>query len=166
MRKFLDTKAGATFHEELPNMTINLRKDCIEFIFKLKPGIYAIINMRRCSEDQVMLYANWGNYLMRLQNPDTQLPRLQKTCPTLYAVLLNEDKDKVSHLKHKNEQNFESGFGIFCKVDGKAPIFTLIDMHILDLVLMLVDKNVEIYNELNSHPPFPAWKDGLTDLWN
>ena len=26
MRKFLDTKAGATFFEELPNLTINPRK--------------------------------------------------------------------------------------------------------------------------------------------
>ena len=23
-----------------------------------------------------------------------------------------------------------------------------------------------IHNELNTNPPFPAWKDGLRDLWN
>ena len=75
MRKFLDTKAGATFFEELPNLTINPR-------------------------------------------------------------------------------------------NGEAPIFALLDNHVLDLVNMLVNKNVEIYNELNTNPPFPAWKDGLSDLWN
>ena len=43
MRKLLDTKAGATFYEEMSNLTLSTRKDCIEFIFKLKPGIYVII---------------------------------------------------------------------------------------------------------------------------
>ena len=43
MRKLLDTKAGATFYEEMPNLTFCPRKDSIEFIFKLKPGIYVII---------------------------------------------------------------------------------------------------------------------------
>ena len=44
MRKLLDTKAGATFYEEMPNLTLCTRKECIEFIFKLKPGIYVIVN--------------------------------------------------------------------------------------------------------------------------
>lgn len=85
MGKFLDTKSGATFFEEMPNLTLCPRKDSIEFIFKLKPGIYVI---------------------------------------------------------------------------------TQIDNNLLDKVMMLVNKNVEIYNELNTNPPFPAWKDGLHDLWN
>ena len=113
MRKLLDTKAGATFYEEMPNLTLCTRKDCIEFIFKLKPGIYVIINMTRGTGGKIMLYANWDKYFMRMQNPDVQLPRIKKNCPTLFAVLTGEDKD-----------------------------------------------------DLNTTPPFPAWKDGLRDLWN
>lgn len=166
MRKFLDTKAGATFFEELPNLTICPRKECIEIIFKLKPGIYVIINMRRYSEDKIMLFANWDNYFMRMQNPEAQLPRIKKNCPTLYAVLMDEDKDNVIQLRHKNEKAFESGLGVICKVDGEAPIFALIDEPMLDKVTMLVNKVIDIYNELNSNPPFPSWKEGLKDLWN
>ena len=166
MRKFLDTKAGATFFEELPNLTINPRKDCIEIIFKLKPGIYVIINLRRFGKDEIMLFANWGNYFMRLQNPEAQLPKIKKTCPILYAVLMGEDKDNVNQLRHKDAKNYETGLGVICKVDGEAPIFALLDNDILDKVNMLVNKNVDIYNELNTNPPFPAWKDGLRDLWN
>ena len=166
MRKFLDTKAGATFFEELPNLTINPRKDCVEIIFKLKPGLYAIINLRRFGKDEIMLFANWGNYFMRLQNPEAQLPRIKKTCPTLYAVLMGEDKDNVNQLRHKDAKNYETGLGVICKVDGEAPIFSLLNNDILDKVNMLVNKNVDIYNELNTNPPFPAWKDGLRDLWN
>ena len=166
MRKFLDTKAGATFFEELPNLTVCPRKECIEIIFKLKPGIYVIINMRRYSEDEIMLFANWDNYFMRIQNPDAQLPRIKKNCPTLYAVLMGEDKDNVSQLRHKDAQTYESGLGVICKVEGEAPIFALLDNHMLDKVTMLVNKVVKIYNELNTNPPFPSWKEGLRDLWN
>ena len=95
MRKLFDSKAGATFHAECPDLTINTRKDGLEFIAKLSPGIYLIINMKRRSADEVLLYANWGDYFNRLQNPDTQLPRIKKTCPTLYAVLMEQDKDNV-----------------------------------------------------------------------
>ena len=62
--------------------------------------------------------------------------------PTLFAVLTGEDKD----------------------VD--TPLIAHIDNNLLDKVAMLVNKNVDIYNELNTTPPFPAWKDGLRDLWN
>lgn len=30
----------------------------------------------------------------------------------------------------------------------------------------MVKKNITIYNELIDTPPFPAWKDGVNELWN
>ena len=53
MRKFLDTKAGATFFEELPNLTICPRKDCIEIIYKLRPGIHILFCMRNKNEEKL-----------------------------------------------------------------------------------------------------------------
>ena len=122
MRKLLDTKAGATFYEEMPNLTLSTRKDCIEFIFKLKPGIYVIINMTRGTGGKIMLYANWDKYFMRMQNPDVQLPRIKKNCPTLFAVLTGEDKDDVSLLSHRNAPAHERGFGVFCDGDVDTPL--------------------------------------------
>ena len=122
--------------------------------------------MKRRSADEVLLYANWGDYFNRLQNPDTQLPRIKKTCPTLYAVLMEQDEDNVFQFRRKNSGTFESGLGIICKVAADAPLFTLIDNHMLQQVSMLVNKHVVIYEELSNNPPFPAWKDGLDDLWN
>ena len=113
-----------------------------------------------------MLLANWDNYFLRMQNPEAQLPRIKKNCPTLYVVLMDEDKDNVIQLRHKNEKAFESGLGVICEVDGDTPIFALIDKPILDKVSMLGNKVIDIYNELNSNPPFPSWKGGLKDLWN
>ena len=113
-----------------------------------------------------MLLANWDNYFLRMQNPEAQLPRIKKNCPTLYVVLMDEDKDNVIQLRHKNEKAFESGLGVICKVDGDTPILALRDKPILDKVTMLVNKVIDIYNELNANPPFPSWKEGLGDLWN
>ena len=127
MRKLLDTKAGATYYEEMPNLTLCTRKDCIEFIFKLKPGIYVIINMSRGTGGKIMLYANWDKYFMRMQNPDVQLQRIKKNCPTLFAVLTGEDKDDVSLLSHRNAPAHERGFGVFCDGDVDTPLIAHID---------------------------------------
>lgn len=62
MRKFLSTKAGATFNTSSPDFTINVRKDEIELIIKAEKGCYAIINMLPVEKDHVLLFANWGDY--------------------------------------------------------------------------------------------------------
>ena len=77
---------------------------------------------------------------------------------------MGEDKDNVNQLRHKDAKIYETGLGVICKVDGEAPIFALLDNDILDKVNVLVNKNVDIYNELNTNPPFPAWKDGPEGL--
>ena len=39
MRKMLSAKAGATFCMECPNFTYAVRKDVVEIICKVKPGV-------------------------------------------------------------------------------------------------------------------------------
>lgn len=53
MRKLLSKTAGATFNEERPNLTLCVRKDCIEFIYKGNPGVYIIVNMIGASDDEI-----------------------------------------------------------------------------------------------------------------
>ena len=69
MRKVLSSTAGATFHNETPYMTFNVRKDYIEMIFKNAPGQYIIINMAHIADGTIVLFTNWGNYFNRFQNP-------------------------------------------------------------------------------------------------
>ena len=40
MRKFLSSTAGATFNQETPNFTVNVRKDCLELVCKVNRGMY------------------------------------------------------------------------------------------------------------------------------
>ena len=91
----LPTKSGATINLETPNMTFAVRKDVIEIVYKVKPGIFLIVNVTRVDAERGMLFVNWGNYFRRLSNEKAQMPKLLKHCPTLYEILVGEDKDGV-----------------------------------------------------------------------
>jgi len=95
MRKFLSSTAGATFNQELANETICVRKDCVELIYKVKPSVYVIVSMLHVSDSGAMLFVNWANYFDRLANPQVQMPKIEKCCPTLYAVMTGDDPDGV-----------------------------------------------------------------------
>jgi len=95
MRKVLSSTAGATFHEETPTFTINVKKEMIELIYKLAPSWYVIVNVFHASEKELMLCCEWGHYYDRLKNPAVQMPKIEKNCPTLYGILVGKDPDNV-----------------------------------------------------------------------
>lgn len=163
MRKLLDTKAGATFHQELPHTTLCIRKDSVELIYKLKPAVYMIIHVLRISSNQVILHAEWGNYFDRLTNPDAQLAQIKRTCPVLYDVLSGQDEDGVNLAYCKSGCK---GLSMVCEVDSKLPIYCCLTDELMKSYQVMVRKNIAIYNELLNCPPFPAWKKDLCDLWN
>lgn len=78
MRKWLDSKAGATYLTEAPNTTLCVKKDGIELIYKMDRGLYVVINVMRASATELMLLAEWGDYFDRLKNPDVQMPQIRK----------------------------------------------------------------------------------------
>ncbi len=166
MRKLLSTSAGASFHYETPNLTLCTRKDTYEFIYKLKPGLFMIVHLLHQDEDQGLLFTNWGTYFNLLQNPAVQIPRIGKTCPTLYAVMTGDDTDDVHEMQIRHNDGVSyHGFALSVPVDKDAPLYASITNELLDKVMLLVNKNITIYNELNTNPPFPAWKDGLKEVW-
>ena len=61
MRKVLSSTAGATFHEETPTFTINVKKEMIELIYKLAPSWYVIVNVLHASEKELLLCCEWGH---------------------------------------------------------------------------------------------------------
>ena len=75
MRKFLSSTAGATFHEETPTFTINVRKEALELIYKLAPSWYVIVNAVRMTKDEILLFCEWGHFFDRMKNLSVQMPR-------------------------------------------------------------------------------------------
>ena len=41
----------------------------MDLIFKMEPGLYAIIHLIRASEGELLLLAEWGNYFDMLSHP-------------------------------------------------------------------------------------------------
>ena len=60
MRRLFSDKAGATFNENLPSVTVNVRKDCVELVSKVDRGVYAITNLVSTGNGQMRIIANWG----------------------------------------------------------------------------------------------------------
>ena len=169
MRKFLSSTAGATFNQETPNITVNVRKDCLELICKVNRGMYVVLNMVHNHLGGITLVANWGRYFNRLQNPQVQMPKIDKNCPTLAAVMHNEDPDKVYEIELDKKQTGEEkvhGFAVNIDYDKEEPLISCVNKDVLHAAYLLVNKNVKMYNELFKNPPFPAWKDGLNEVWN
>ena len=166
MRKVLSSTAGATFHNETPYMTFNVRKDYIEMIFKNAPGQYIIINMAHIADGTIVLFTNWGNYFNRFQNPQIQMPRIEKNCPTLYNVMVGEDKDNVFEMDLGHGSDKCHGLGIQVEVPKNTPIMKCFSDRLLEHGRILRNKVSTIIHELYHNPPFPAWKDGLGELWN
>lgn len=168
MRKFLSKSAGATFNEETPTVTICVRKTCIEIVFKLNKALYAIVNVMHTAEDEVMLAINWDKYFQRIQNPDVQLPKVKKCCPKLYHALEVAKEGEVQSLKIFDSADNKDidAFGVIVSVPANKPLISLITPELRQTARMLAQEGLNMYNELYSNPPFPAWKPGLKELWN
>ena len=169
MRRFLSSTAGATFNQETPNVTLNVRKECVELIFKLDRGMYAILNMVHNQHDGITLLSNWCRYFDRFRNPQVQLPMIERNCPTLFAVMQNADKDNVYEIELGEGLvggDKVHGFALNMDSDIHTPLMASLNMDILRAGYTLLNKCTKIYSELQRTPPFPGWKDGLKDVWN
>jgi len=166
MRKFFSSAAGASFNCELPNETICVRKDCIELIYKVKPSVYVIVSILHGSNEEMTLFVNWALYLDRINNPAIQMPMIEKNCPTLYTVLMGDDPDGVHECKCSFHGTMYNGFLLKVKKPFKAAVLECITPEMFSNGRLLANKCLNMYNELQVNPPFPAWKDGLKELWN
>ena len=190
MRKFLSSMAGASFNQELPTQTVCVRKDCVELIYKVKPSVYVIVSLLHVGNGEVMLFVNWARYFDRLANPQVQMPKIEnrrqaeshpslledgrgakeeddsQSCPTLYAVMTGDDPDGVYECDCRPDGTMYHGFSLKVEVPSKVAILECITPEIFSKGRLLANKCLKMYSELLKNPPFPAWKDGLDELWN
>lgn len=166
LRKFLSSTAGASFNKELPTQTICVRKDCVELIYKVKPSVYVIVSMLHIKDKDAILFVNWGHYFDRLQNPQAQMPKIGKNCPILYAVMTGNDPDKVYECDCCPDGTIYHGFSLNVEIPSNVGILECITPEIFSKGRLLANKCLKMHLELYNNPPFPAWKDGLNEVWN
>ena len=166
MRKFLSSTAGASFNQELANQTICVRKDCVELIYKVKPSLYAVVSMVHSGDGEAMLFVNWAHYFDRLANPKVQMPKIEKNCPTLYTVMTGDDPDGVFECACGPDGTMYHGFSLKVEIPKEVAILECITPEMFSKGRLLANKCLRMYIELQKNPPFPAWKDGLDEVWN
>ena len=166
MRKMLTTKAGATFNLECPGFTYAVRKDVVEIIYKVKPGVYLVVNFARVDAQRGMLFVGWGNFWSRMTNEKLQLPKIEKCCPVLYELLTGGDKDGIAEMEFgASAEDADHGFGLEVPVPENLPLLLCLTPSVINKAGALRQKMLTIYNELVKNPPFPAWKSGIEDIW-
>ena len=135
-------------------------------INKVKPSVYVIVSMLHIGDSEAMLFVNWANYLNRLRNEQVQMPKIEKNCPTLYAVMTGDDPDGVYECDCRPDGTMYHGFSLKVEVPSKVAILECISPEMFAKGRLLANKCLKMYSELIKNPPFPAWKDGLDELWN
>ena len=166
MRKMLSTKAGATFSLDSPELTFAVRKDVVEIIYKVKPGVYMVVNFARVDATRGMLFVNWGRFWNRMTNEKLQLPKVEKCCPVLFELLTGDDKDGIMEMEFGLSADVgEHGFGMEIGLSDKLPLLLSLNPAVINKAGALRKKMLTIYNELVTNPPFPAWKSGLEEVW-
>jgi len=94
-----------------------------------------------------------------------QLPKVEKNCPTLYAILTGEQKSKdgIFHGTFPGEGSF-IGKEVPCPDATYLP--QLLTADVIKSVQHLADTVYACYRELWDNPPFPEWKKQLGEIWN
>ena len=166
MRKMLQSKAGGTFCMDCPDFTYVVRKDVVEIVFKVKPGVYLVVNFARVEGSRGMLFVGWGRFWDRLTNEKLQMPRIQKCCPVLYGIMTGEDKEGINEMSFGvSAEEADHGFGLEVVVPENLPLLLCLNASVLNKALSMRKKMLLVYNELVKNPPFPAWKEGIGEIW-
>ena len=58
------------------------------------------------------------------------------------------------------------GFSLKVEIPSKRALLECITTELFAKGRLLVNKCLKMYMELHNNPLFPAWKDGLDELWN
>ena len=162
----LSTKAGAAFSLDCPQFTFAVRKDVIEIIYKVKPGVYLVVNLVRVDATRGMLFVNWGRFWDRMTNEKLQMPKIGKCCPLLFELLTGDDKDGIGEMDlGLSAEDADHGFGLEVVLSDKLPLLLSLNPSVINKAGVMRKKMLAIYNELVTNPPFPAWKSGLGEVW-
>ena len=165
MRTFITKTAGATFLGTYP-YTFNVRKDAIEFIFKMnKRGWYMVVNLCM-GEDGWFLMTDWGEFFRRILNhkePEKLMAMLKRPCPKLFQLFT----DSTSKYAMGYSPD-ESGTMITAPVPEhlKNVLFSqmLGSEEVLDSAEELAMYSLNLFYEIREQAPFPAWKEGINQF--
>lgn len=149
MRAFLQKKAGATYFNG-SNVTVNVRKHNMEYVFALKGGWHAVISMT-IAEDGVFIMANLGNLSDQL---DKIMPNLKlKPAEHRQFIDILEGKSEYSMINIDLDGNGStSNIAKQLDIPLKPHLQILGDPTVMKEVAKLFDIVYDIYWDLYKSP--------------
>ena len=78
--------------------------------------------------------------------------------PTIFCLQPSSDCKPDGTMYH--------GFSLKVGVPSKVALLEYITPEMFTKGRLLANKCLKMYMELHNNPPFPAWKDGLDEVWN
>ena len=170
MRTFLTEKASATFFGNA-QCTGRVMKDHLEFIYKVKAGVYAVVLLIPLSQEKVKLMCNWGKYfdkvLFNLPNQQSVFERIKAKCPLTFDLFTKKDgKYRVCSCYLDSGEKVQ---GIAIDSDYESNIFSGMELlgnrELEQKAFDLYVYSLDIYNEIALNCPIKNWKDSLDEVW-
>ena len=84
----------------------------------------------------------------------------------LTRMMTGDDADGVYECECKPDGTMYHGFSLKVEVPKGLAILECITPEIFSKGRLLANKCLKMYLELHDNPPFPAWRDGLDEVWN
>ncbi len=162
MRTFVQKTAGATFYQG-ESVSVVMRKDYVEYVFKLDGGWYGVVNVMVYGPEEMLLFLNWEQFFKRVTNHNDinkLLLMLKKPCPKVFELLAKGGDYSMVTLPYFDKM----GIARHIPLNTDARMVELVGNHvILKAAGDLLAYGLDVYHEINESCPFPGWKKGLVD---
>lgn len=161
---FISKNCKAQFYNNSP-FTFWVKKECIDFVFKIKKGVYLTVSVYSLSEGRVLLACEWGNFWNRMKNMRNRkevLSKLNKTCPFAADIFQNAIEPHFAYLDKEREVGA-------VVIEMEAPIISnnisdFLHKDIVGKAMELMEYNLNLLVELEEKCPFPQWKIDLANI--
>ena len=161
---FIHRRTKAQFYND-SNITFLVQKDCVDFIFKVKRGVYLIVSVYSLSGDRLLLACLWDGFWNRLRymnNRKDVISRLEKTCPLTSGIFTNSSSIHFAYID-KEQENGAIVLEMAAPVQSNN-IADFLHGQVVNHAMKLMEFNLDLYCELEDKCPFAAWKEDLIKL--
>lgn len=163
---FFTKRSPARFYNG-SQLTFFVEKECVDIIFKVRRGVYLMVQVYSLSGDRLLLACNWGefwNRLKKMRNRQDVLSRLKKTCPLAANIFTNTVSPHFVYLDKEQTKGAVA-------VEMKAPVVTnnisdYLHEKVVEKAFELMKYNLNLHVELEEKCPFPQWTKDMSIINN
>ncbi len=140
-----------------------IRKDYIEYVYKLQGGWYGVVNMFVSGPNEVILFLDWAHYFKRITNHtniNKLLLSLENPCPAVFRLFTQGSKYTMITLPYFDQM----GIARRVSLNTDCCLMELLgNPTVVKEAKDLLSYGLDVYHEINRSCPYPDWKKGLVE---